>query len=67
MTEKIIGILVIVFAWWTPMYTNWILTILGVILIWHAFRCTNCAVPQAGAMKKPMPAKPVKKSVKKKK
>jgi hypothetical protein len=64
LTEKIVGILVIVFAWWSTGYNQYILTVLGLALIWHAFRCTNCNVP---GMAKSMPKKPVTKAVKKKK
>tara|TARA_Y100000310_G_scaffold236165_1_gene239330 strand:- start:181 stop:402 length:222 start_codon:yes stop_codon:yes gene_type:complete len=62
LTEKIVGILVIVFAWWSTGYNEYILTIIGLVLIWHAFRCTNCNLPATN-----MPKKPVTKAVKKKK
>lgn len=70
MTEKIIGILVIVVALWPKLalgYATWVLVILGVVLIWHAFRCTNCAMPAQGGAMKSMPVKVAKKSAKKKK
>lgn len=59
-TEIVIGLLVILFAWWTPIYTNWILTILGLLMIWHAFRCTNCYVPHGNMDMKTIPIKPMK-------
>ena len=59
-TEKIVGILVIVFAWWMTAYNQWILTALGIIMIWHAFRCGNMCTPTG-------PQKAMKKPVKKKK
>ena len=66
LTEKIIGILVIIFAWWQTGFNDWILTILGIILIWHAFRCNICNNVVSGA--KSMPArKPVAKKATKKK
>jgi len=60
LTEKIIGALVIVFAWWNVGYNDIILTVLGVGLILHALTCKNCKVPMA--MSKPV----VKKATKKK-
>lgn len=41
-TEIVIGLLVILFAWWTPTYTAWILTVLGLLMLWHAFKCSSC-------------------------
>jgi len=52
-TEKIVGILVIVFAWWSTGYNDWILTIIGAFLIIHAFTCKNCKMP----MEKQMPSR----------
>ena len=68
LTEKIIGVLVIVFAWWQIVYYQWILTILGLALIWHAFRCVSCNTTVPGAvMKKAIVAKkPADKKKKKK-
>ena len=65
LTEKIIGALVILVAWWNPLgYTKWVLTVLGALLIIHAFRCTNCKIPPTG---KGVAKKPITKAVVKKK
>ena len=65
LTEKIVGILVIIFAWWQTGYNDWILTVLGAILIIHAFSCKSCKMPMP-AGKAPMTKKPVVKKKKKK-
>lgn len=61
-TEIIIGILILVFTWWTTDYSGWIVTILAVILIIHALTCKKCgaciepttgkSTPVIGAVKK---------------
>ena len=40
--EFIIAIVVIVFALWTTMYSQWILVIAGIILAIHSFSCKKC-------------------------
>ena len=67
LTEKIIGVLVIVFAWWQIIYYQWILTVLGLALIWHAFRCKVCSVPQGTSPMKKVVVVAKKPAVKKKK
>lgn len=60
LTEKIIGALVILVAWWNPLgYTEWVLTVLGAVLIIHALKCNACKMPANNIV--------VKKAVKKKK
>lgn len=46
-TETILAVVIIVFAWpglinW--MYSGWLLVIVGVLLLIHAWKCKNCGV-----------------------
>jgi hypothetical protein len=50
--EIVIGVLIIVFALWSTVYSKWIFILLGVILIVHSFMCKmcccgNCEMPEA--------------------
>jgi len=61
--------LVVVFAWWSVSWSNWILTIIGLILVfWALFAndkccCMSCSAPSAEPVVKKVA---VKKKVKKK-
>ena len=53
--EIIIGIVVVVFAWWGDSFvgmnaSKWILVIAGVLLILHAWKCksASCEMPTKG-------------------
>jgi len=41
-TEIILGVLILVFAWWATAYSQWIVTIAAVLLLLHALSCKNC-------------------------
>jgi len=40
--ELLIGILIVVFAIWETAYSQWVLVVLGIILIGHSFMCKTC-------------------------
>lgn len=40
--ELITGIVVVVFALWTTVFSKWILAIAGALLVIHSFGCDNC-------------------------
>jgi len=40
--ELIIGIVVIVFALWQTMISQWVLVIAGIVLAIHSFTCRYC-------------------------
>lgn len=37
-----LGIVVILFTWWTIPYAMWIVTVAAALLIIHALTCKNC-------------------------
>ena len=43
-TEAVIGIVIIVFAWWQVGASQWIVTIAAALLILHSFSCGNCGI-----------------------
>ncbi len=48
--NTILGILVIVFAWWATPWNNWILTVLGIIIVLIGLTGKCCC--KAGGKKK---------------
>ena len=44
-TELILGIAIIVFAWWQTSSSQWIVIIAAALLILHSFSCKNCKMP----------------------
>lgn len=50
--ETILGIIIIVFAWWIIGASQWIITIAAALLIIHAMKCDNCGVNVSSSKKK---------------
>ena len=66
MCNKIVGIilaiLLIVFAFWETVASKWIIAVIGILLLIHAFVCKSCG---HGMTEEPMKAKaPAKKKKK---
>ena len=61
-TEIVLGLIILVFAFWQTMYSKWIIVVAAAILVIHGLMCKN----MSNCM--PMPAKsPARKKVAKKK
>jgi len=50
--ETVLGIIIIVFAWWQVGASQWIITIAAALLILHALKCTNCGVNVSSTKKR---------------
>lgn len=50
--EIILGIIIIVFAWWQTGASQWIITIAAALLILHALKYTNCGVNVSSTKRK---------------
>jgi len=42
--EIVLGLVIIVFAWWQVGASQWIITVAAALLILHALKCDNCSV-----------------------
>ncbi len=45
-TEIVLGLLIIIFAFWQTTYSQWIIVISAVLLLIHALGCKNCEMPK---------------------
>ena len=57
MCDKWWGVLmaaiVIVFTLWTPaMWTKWLVVLVGVLMLFHAFKCDTCSTDKGKKKKK---------------
>jgi len=50
--EIVLGIIIIVFAWWQTGASQLIITIAAALLILHALKCTNCGVNVSSTKRK---------------
>jgi len=61
LTEKIIGVVIIVLAIWPNVIgatnSKWVIVVAAAVLIIHAFKCSACNMPAGSDMKKPLKKK----------
>ncbi|MEK6846625.1 MAG: hypothetical protein AABY16_00490 [Nanoarchaeota archaeon] len=49
--EAILGIIILIFAFWQTDYSTWIVAIAALVLIWHSFMCKKCFAKHEMPMK----------------
>jgi hypothetical protein len=50
--ETVLAIVIIVFAFWETVASQWIVVIAAILLLIHAWSCKNCAMPASSSGKK---------------